>query len=244
MLVLAAAAWAGLVPAGHATTVAVTEDVMTSSFFSGANLVRGYAGDNRPVMRVSTDGAFGVPRGETIYLDFGGGFDFAALAGPVKATLTMQSTPGGFGADAGPGNPFLVSVHAVAQNPFTAIRDDTNPAGPLSWTQFYDSQILPSDAAARTSIEGFGAVTFDVSGLVDGWRTGANPILVLAVTGLDDTSGNDFLHGFLNNTEQPGSTFLTLSPVPEPRAALMLALGLFAIAVAARRRAAEASRRG
>ena len=46
------------------------------------------------------------------------------------------------------------------------------------------------------------------------------------LTGKNDTSGTDFLHGFLNNTEASGSTFLTLNPVPEPTTGMLAVVGL------------------
>lgn len=225
----------------HAVTMDVTEDVMTSSFFQGANTVRGYAGDNRPVFRVSTGNPFGTVGAETIYLAFD--YDFSSFAGPVSAILTVQSTSGGFGADASADTPFTVSAHGVAANPFTAIVDDTNPGGSVSWQDFYSQSILPADLAARSVVSGSGAVTFDVSALVGSWISGSNSVQVLALTGLDDTSGNEFLHGFLNNTEAPGSVFLTVTAVPEPETCAMLLAGLGLLGLARRRqRAGEATR--
>ncbi|MDP2867768.1 PEP-CTERM sorting domain-containing protein [Methyloversatilis sp.] len=224
----------------HAIKIDVAEDVMTSSFFQGANAVRGYAGDNRPVFRVSTGNPFGTVGAETIYLAFD--YDFSTFSGPVSAILTVQSTSGGFGADASAGNPFTVSAHGVAANPFTAITDDTNPGGSVSWLNFFNQSILPADVAARSVVSGSGAVTFDVSAIVGDWISGSNAVHVLALTGVNDTSGNEFLHGFLNNTEAPGSAFLTVSAVPEPETHAMLLAGLGLLGLARRRqRAAEAA---
>lgn len=236
-LCLAAAALAAPL-AGAQTVIPVDEDVMTSSFFFAPNTVRGYASEaNRPVLRTSTDGAYGLPGAETIYLTFD--YDFASFSGPVDAKLTMQSTAGGQNADASPDNPFLVSVHALSANPLTTIVDDTNPGGTASWLNFYQNSILPADAAASTLITGFGAVEFDVSAAVNSWRTGDNTIFALAVTGLNETSDYGFLHGFLNNDNggtAMGHTFLTVSAVPEP-ATLALALGgLVTVGGVARRR--------
>lgn len=215
-------------PAFAADVIPVTEDVMTSSFFQGANTVRGYAGEgNRPVLRVSSDNPFGSPGAETIYLAFD--HDFAGYAGPVRATLTLQSTSGGFGADAGPGNPFLVSAHAVDANPLTSIVDDTNPGGTTDWLSFFDDHVLAADAAARTSIAGVGSVSFDVSAIVNDWIAGSNAYRFIALTGSNDPSGGDFLHGFLNDNDgglSLGHTYLTVAAVPEPEAWAMLVAGL------------------
>jgi hypothetical protein len=76
---------------------------------------------------------------------------------------------------------------------------------------FLDAQIHTADPAARTAVEGFGPIEFDVSAIVNDWITGANDVLAIALTGLNDASGNEFLHGFLNDSENPGSSFLTPS---------------------------------
>jgi hypothetical protein len=204
-----------------AVTINTVEDVMTSSFFSGADRVRGYAGDGRPTFRVSTDNAFGVTGAETIYLSFDS-TDFSSFTAGSTATLTMQSKSGGFGADAGAGNPFTVSAHAVTADPLSSIFDDTNAAGTMSWFDFYNNEIEAADAAAITSIDSFGAVTFDVSALVNDWVSGANAFFTIALTGLNDTTGNSFLHGFANNSVTPGSSYLdvnnSVSAVPIPAA--------------------------
>ena len=217
---------APLSAASAATIVTPTEDVMTSGFFFAPDSVRGYAGDDRSTFRVSTDGAFGVSGAETIYIAFDSA-DFAGYAGPVdSAVLTVQSKSGGFGADAGPGSPFLVSARGVTADPLTTITDDTNPTGPTSWLDFYANNLLPAAPEASTVVEGFGAVTFDVTGLVNDWISGANTVHSLALSGANDLSGADFLHGFQNNTEAPGSTFLTITTaIPEPGS---LFLGLLA----------------
>lgn len=204
--------------------ISPSKSVMTSSFFQGANTVRGYAGDNRPVFRVSTDQPFGSPGAETIYLTFDD--VFSTFSGPVKAVLTVQSVSGGFNADASAANPFTVSAHEVNANPLVSIIDDTNPAGTTSWQDFYSNNILAADSAAYTVVNGFGTYNFDVSAAVNNWITGANTYHALALTGKNDTSGQDLLHGFSNNTELPGATFLTISPVPEPGEWAMLLAGL------------------
>jgi hypothetical protein len=74
-------------PAG-AAIIAVDQDVMTSPFFTGTDLARGYPGDNRNVHRVSTTDPFGTVGAETIYLTFD--YDFSSFTTPVRATLTLQ----------------------------------------------------------------------------------------------------------------------------------------------------------
>ena len=46
------------------------------------------------------------------------------------------------------------------------------------------------------------------------------------LTGKNDNSGTDFLHGFLNNTEAPGSTFLIINPIPEPATGILALVGI------------------
>jgi hypothetical protein len=225
----------GSASVSQAAVIPVVEDVMTSGFFTGTNLVRGYDADDRNVHRVSTDGAFGSVAAETVYLTFDAA-QFAGYGGPVaSAWLTMQSANGGFGGDASTGNPFTVSAHAVSADPLASITDDTNPGGPIDWVSFFNSNILPADPAALTAIEEFGAVSFDVTAVVNDWIAGTNTVFALAMTGKNDTSGNDFLHGFLNNSEAPGSTFLTVN-VPEPTALVLSVAGLFGAVVACGRR--------
>lgn len=223
-------------PAG-AVTITVDQDVMTSPFFTGTNLVRGYPGDNRNVHRVSTTDPFGTVGAETIYMTFD--YDFSSFTTPVRAILTVQSASGGFGADAGAGNPFTVSAHGVSADPLASITDDTNPGGPVSWLEFFADYILAADSAAFTTIDAFGPVTFDVSALVNAWISGTNTVHALALTGKNDVSGNEFLHGFLNNSQNPGATFLTVTPVPEPEtwAALLAGLGFLGQHLMRRRRA-------
>lgn len=227
LALVALTAGLGLAQPALAVDIAVDQDVMTSSFFQGTDRVRGYAEDNRPVMRVSTDGAFGLSGAETIYLTFD--YDFSTFSGPVLATLTMQSTAGGQNQDAGPGNPFIVSAHGMDADPLASITDNTNPGGTVSWINFYNNHILAADSAAHTAIEGFGTVTFNVSALVNSWIDGTNTVHAIALTGKNDTSGNDFLHGFLNNDNggvAMGYTYLTVTAVPEPETYAMLLAGL------------------
>lgn len=223
------AAGVSAAPVFAADVIAVQEDVMTSAFFQGSDLVRGYAGDARPTFRVSSDNAFGTGP-ETVYLTFSAA-DFAGYAGPVdSAILTMQSITGGFGADAGPGNPFTVSAHALSADPLASITDNTNPGGTIAWTDFLANNVLDADPAALTAVDGFGAVTFDVTTIINDWIDGDNTVYAIALTGKNDVQvGNGFLHGFANNTEAPGSSFLTVTAVPEPGSLALLGLGGLAL---------------
>lgn len=240
---LLAAAVLASTPAAFATTViAPDESLMTSSFFQGTDRVRGYDVDNRPVLRVSTDAPFGNNGPETIYLSFD--FDFSTFAQPVAATLTLQSVAGGFNADASAANPFTVSAHAVNADPISSITDNTNLSGPINWLAFYNNNVLPSTPAASTVINGFGSFSFDVSSIVNDWRTGSNTVFTIALTGANDTSSTDFLHGFRNNTETPGSTFLSVSAVPEPSAYALMLAGLVGVAFVASRRQAQRKDQG
>lgn len=229
-LFLASAMLLSFTAAGSASTIITpTEDVMTSSFFQGANQVRGYAGDARPTFRVSSDNAFGVGP-ETVYIAFDAA-DFIGFTNPVaNAVLTVESASGNFGADAGPGNPFNVSAHGVNADPLTSIADDTS-TGTISASDFFTNNILPADAAAITAVDGFGPFQFDVTALVNDWLSGANTIFTLALTGKNDVQvGDGFLHGFRNNSDtlaDEGFTFLTVTEVPEPSSVLIvLCMGL------------------
>lgn len=223
--------------AAQATVIPVVEDVMTSGFFTGANLVRGYSGEARNVHRVSTNGPFSTPGAETIYLTFDSA-NFSGFSSPVaSAILTMQSVAGAIGYDADLANPFTVSAHAVDTDPLTAIIDDSNTTpGTISWVSFFDNNILAADSAALTVVDSFGTVTFDVTAVVNDWVSGANTEFTLAMTGKNDTSSSSFLHGFLNNSENPGSTFLTVTAVPEPTSIALLLLGCVGVGAAMRRR--------
>lgn len=220
----------------QAVVIPVDQDVMTSAFLQGTDLVRGYPGDTRPTFRVATDNAFGVGP-ETIYLSFDSA-QFSGFTSPVaSAILTMESTAGGFGADADPNSPFTVSAHAVDTDPLVAIIDDTNPGGTIDWLTFFGNNILPADSAALTVVDSFGPVAFDVTAVVNDWISGANTVFALAMTGKNDTSGNDILHGFLNNHDAGaplGVSFLTVT-VPEPSALILGALGLVGVVMQRRR---------
>ena len=207
-----------------ATVIEPSQSVMTSSFFQGNNQVRGYAGDNRPVFRVSSDNPFGTSGAETIYLDFTS-FVPGNLTEPVtNAVLSVTSISGGFSADASVTSPFLVSAHGVNANPFSSITEDTNLNGTTDWLSFYSNNIHA--ATSSTSIDSFGVVNFDVTNLVNDWVSEDNNEFFIALTGTNDTSGGEFLHGFSNNTEVAGATFLTINPVPEPSSTLLVICGL------------------
>lgn len=201
-----------------------TEDIMTSGFFTGTNLVRGYSGDDRPVHRVSTDGAFGIAGAETIYVLFSEA-DFASFGSSVdSAILSLTSIDGEFGANADADNPFLVSAHAVNLDPMASITDDTNPDGTINWVDFFDNNILAANSESMTMVNGFGEIQFDVTSIINDWVSGSNSAFAIALTGKNDTSGADFLHGFSNNSDSPGATFLNVTPsaVPEPTSMVVL----------------------
>lgn len=230
--------------AAQAATYSPDEDVMTSGFFMGPDQVRGYVGDGRSVFRVSTPAAFGTGL-ETIYLDFSG-TDLSAFSGPVNATLTMTSTAGTFNADAGPGNPFTVSAHGVDTDPLANIADNTG-SGTIAAADFYNNNIHAADAAALTVIDGFGEFSWDVSALVNDWISGANSLQFIAMTGQNDTSGNDFLHGFFNNSDtaqDQGYTRLEVSAVPLPAAAWLFGSAVLGMIGIARRQQRAASATG
>ena len=229
------------IPVAADIVVTPTEDVMTSAFFQGPNQVRGYVGDNRPTFRVSSDNAFGAGP-ETIYLEFSAN-EFSSFSNPIaSATLTLTSVDGGFGANAGPGNPFLVSAHGVNLDPLVNISDDTS-GGTISSLDFFNNNILAADSAAVTSVEGFGSIDFDVTSLVNDWISGNNTEFFIAMTAKNDpqtgNGGNGYLHGFRNNSDtgaNEGFSFLTVTAVPEPGSALFLLAGLAGLAVKRRRR--------
>jgi hypothetical protein len=222
--------WAGNALAS--TTIAPDEDVMTSGFFMGADMVRGYDADNRATHRVSTPNAFLPNAAETIYITFDPN-DFSAFTAAIpEALLTVTSISGGFGADANAVTPFLVSAHAVDTDPIAAITDDTNPTGPIDRLTFFNNNILAPTSS--TSIDGFGQYSFDVTDIVNDWIAGSNTVFAIALTGKNDVSGNDFLHGFVNNAETPGSTFLTVTP--EPASAALIVIGGMVLAVRRKRR--------
>ena len=205
----------------RATTIPVVEDVMTSAFFTGTNLVRGYDADDRTAHRVSSDNAFGVGP-ETVYLTFDAN-DIATLGSPVpRAILSVESINGGFGGDATPANPFAMSAHAVDTDPLVAITDDTNPAGPIAWNDFFANNILVAPASATTTVTGFGTLKFDVTQIVNDWVAGTNAVFAIALTGKNDTlSDGNILHGIANNSETEGLSHF-ISIVPEPTAGCLL----------------------
>lgn len=211
-----------------AVTIPVDQDVMTSAFFQGDNQVRGYA-DETPLRgshRVASDLAFGSGP-ETVYMTFD--FDFpGSFSQPIQsATLTVESVPGGFDADASPENPFQMSVHGVSADPLATITDDTNPSGTVSWIDFFDNNILDAASEATTVVTGFGTLEFDVTSLVNSWIDGSNSIHTLALTGKTDTlSDGNVLHGIVNNSSTAEvSHFLTVV-VPEPASIMLMGLGL------------------
>lgn len=229
----------GAATSAEAAVITPAEDVMTSSFFTGGDFVRGYPADSRATFRVSTTNPFGTVGAETIYVKFNSS-DFASYTTPVaSAVLTVQSKSGGFGADASAGSPFTVSAHGVTADPIGSITDNTNPSGTINWLDFYNNNILPADPAALTAINGFGAFTFDVTSVINSWIAGTNTVFSLALTGKNDTSGGEFLHGFwpFNDAASPANAmFLTVTPVPEPTALVLGVLAMVGVALKWRRR--------
>ena len=204
-----------------AAVIPAQEDIMTSGFFTGGNTVRGYDADDRNVHRVSTPAPFNTPAAETIYIKFDP-TQFTDYTSPVtNATLTVQSVDGGFNNNASAATPFSVSAHPVNADPISEITDDTNPTGTIAWSDFYNNNILDADAQATTNIDGFGPFDFDITSIVNQWIDGSNTDFYIALTGKNDTSGNSFLHGFTNNSETPGSTYIT---IPEPTSLILLTL--------------------
>lgn len=218
----------------RAAVIPASEDVMASPFFTGADLVRGYPGDNRPTLRVSTNNAFGLTGAETIYLKFAPA-QFAGIVAPVpQVLLSVESISGGFGADVGPAAPFAVSAHAVSADPIASITDNTNPGGPISWSAFFTNNVLPAAPAATTVVNSFGTVQFDVTSIVNDWISGANTTFAIALTGKNHgLNAIEFLAGFKNNTEAPGSTFITT--VPEPTSALLMVAAVGLVGCCSRR---------
>jgi hypothetical protein len=224
---------------GDILRISPTEDVMTSVFFTGTNQVRGFLGDNRPTFRVSSDNAFGSGP-ETIYLRFSTA-DFLGLSKPVgKALLTLTSVDGGFGANAGPGNPFLVSAHGVNLDPIANITDNTS-SGTISPLDFFNNNILDADPLAITRVEGFGQITFNVTALVNDWISGNNSNFYIAMTAKNDpqtgNGGNGYLHGFRNNsntTLDEGFSFLSVTTIPEP-SGLVIVSGIIGVLLCLRR---------
>lgn len=211
------------------------EDVMASSFFFAPNSVRGYAGEGRTVFRVSTDDPFGTTGAETIYLSFQSA-DLSSYSGPInQALLTVTSVDGGFNANASATTPFKVSAHALNANPITSITDDTNLGGTTDWLTFYNTNILASAPEAFVDVNSFGAVKIDVTSIVNDWISGDNSERFIALTGKNDLSGNEFLHGFLNNSETPGSSFLVIDPIPEPSMGVFVLLATSWIGLRRRR---------
>ena len=201
--------------------------VMTSGFFQGVDQVRGYDGDSRLILRVSSPEPFGLGQPEGIYFDFTS-FDPTSFRNPVSsAAFSVTSVSGGFNADADLENPFLVSAHGLSANPLLAIVDDTNPSGMMSAVEFESTHIL--NVVSSASVDSFGLVTFDVTDLINDWIDEKNSNYFIALTGREDGSGSDFLHGFSNNSEVPGATFLRVEQIPEPSALILLTIGSLAL---------------
>lgn len=217
-----------IVSVGEASVVISPKNsVMTSGFFQGVDQVRGYDGDSRLILRVSSPEPFGLGQPEGIYFDFTS-FDPTSFRNPVSsAAFSVTSVSGGFNADADLENPFLVSAHGLSANPLLAIADDTNPDGMMSAVEFESTHIL--NVISSASVDSFGLVTFDVTDLINDWIDQKNSNYFIALTGREDGSGSDFLHGFSNNSEVPGATFLRVVQIPEPSALILLTIGSLAL---------------
>lgn len=213
-----------------AATYTVDQDVMTSPFYFGTDKVRGYDADNRPSHYVTADNPYGFGAPATIYLDFSS-IDFSSFAGQeVKAMLSMESVKYSSYASGTADSPFKVSVHGVDANPFTSITDNTNPSGPVSWQGFYNTKIKAADSKAVTAVDCINCtVTFDVSALVNSWINGNDSLQYAAVTAATENPNSPIFHGFLNNSEAPGSTQLSVSAVPVPAAVWLFGSALAAL---------------
>ena len=213
----------GFLEGEASVVISPINSVMTSGFFQGVDQVRGYAGDARPILRASSPAPFGLGQPEGIYFDFTS-LDLSDFKEPTSsAILSVTSISGGFNADAGPENPFLISAHGVGINPLLSIEDDTNAIGFMGAVEFEANQILP--AISSVSVDSFGLIEFDVSDLFNDWIAGENLNYFIALTGRNDLSGNDFLHGFSNSSEIPGATFLTVDQIPESSVVISLFVG-------------------
>ena len=137
-----------------------------------------------------------------------------------------------------PMNPFNVSAHGVNADPLASITDNTNPGGATAWNDFYWNNVLAADAAAVTAVDCIDCtVSFDVTALVTDWIDGSNTLQFMAIAGANHDPASEIFHGFLNNTEHPGSTYLTIAPaaVPIPAAAWLFGSALLGLVGIGRR---------
>jgi len=186
------------------TTVYTDRDYMTSGFFSMDPAVRG-DNDGRAINRVSTIQPFGVFN-ENTYLEFND-HDWSSFAGPVESAIfRIEVVSGGFGADSSEVSPFDISVHSLAQDPWTTI-DQSLFSGPDSYQDFASSHITTDSIVDITRVFGAGVYEWDITALVNDWIVNgdANFAQTIALSGILDTSGGTFLQGVVNSTN-PGQT--------------------------------------
>lgn len=226
------AAMAFTTPVLAGTTVTTDRDYMTSGFFSLDPLVRG-DDDGREINRVSSNQPFGTFN-ENTYLEFND-FDWSSLGGSVdSAVFQIEVVSGGFGADSDSENPFSISAHALAQDPWTTI--DHHATSGTGFYQNYVNQYITEDTVvSTTSVAGAGVYEWDITSLVNDWIVNgdANFAQTIALSGIRDTSGGTFLQGIVNSTNPnlTGSeTIGQIVVVPAPAGSLMIALfGVHAI---------------
>ena len=86
----------------------------------------------------------------------------------------------------------------------------------------YSPRVIEPDEITDRQRRDIGPLTFD-----GGHHTVfQHATFEFALSGVSRQLVWSFLHGFLNNSENPGATFLTITPVPEPGALLTAAAGL------------------
>ena len=218
------------------TTVYTDRDYMTSGFFSMDPAVRG-DNDGRAINRVSTIQPFGVFN-ENTYLEFND-HDWSSFAGPVESAIfRIEVVSGGFGADSSEESPFDISVHSLAQDPWTTI-DQSLFSGPDSYQDFASSHITTDSIVDTTRVYGAGVYEWDITALVNDWIVNgdANFAQTIALSGILDTSGETFLQGVVNSSN-PGltgsETIGQIVVVPTP-AGMILFAGFGVIASRRRR---------
>ena len=219
-------------PAIAETVVYTDRDYMTSGFFSLDPLVRG-DNDGREVNRVSTNSPFGTFN-ENTYLEFND-FDWASLGGPVEsAVFRVQLVSGGFGADSSESNPFDISLHSLSQDPWTTI-DHHPTSGEGFYQNFVNDQITSDSVVTTTSVAGNGVYEWDITDLINDWILNgeANYAQTIALSGILDASGLDFLQGIANSTNPNLTGEETIGQiviVPAPAGGLLFAsFGVYAI---------------
>lgn len=219
-----------------ATTIVTDRDYMTSGFFSMDPLVRG-DNDGRQVNRVSTPSPFGTYQ-ENTYLEFNDN-DWSSFAGPVdQAVFRIGVIAGGFGADSNSENPFDISVHSLASDPWTTI-DHHATSGAGFYQDFVNTEITTGSVISTTTVAGEGVYDWDITTLVNEWIANGdtNQAFTIALSGILDDSGASFLQGLVNSTNPlltGEETIGQIVIVPAPASGLLL--GAFGVIAARRRR--------